>query len=115
MAFSFFGILAVLLEFIRPFLPLILAVIMIELVLLVIALRKNGLLNSLRAFRSALPIGVVGFFVGILTIPWITGAERSNLAGVIDWLSLFGASFLLGLVALLLVWPPLALFSRSQA
>lgn len=115
MAFSIFGIFAVLLEFIRPFLPLIVAIVIIELVLLVVALRRSGFLNSLRALQSALPIGVIGFVIGIFAIPWMTGAERSNLAGVIDWLSLFGASFGLGLLTLLLVWPPLALFSRPRA
>ncbi len=115
MAFSIFGILAVLLEFIRPFLPLILAVVIIELMLLVVALRRNGLLNTFRALKSTVPIGVVGFVIGIFTVPWMTGAERSNLAGIIDWLSLFGASFALGLIAMLLVWPPFALFRHRAS
>jgi len=115
MAFSIFGIFAVLLEFIRPFLPLILAVFAIDLVLLAVALRNNGLPAAWRALRSALPVGVVAFMAGLVFVPWITGANHGNLAGLIDWLSLIGASVGVGVLALFLVWPPVALLRGKMA
>lgn len=115
MAFSVFGIFAVLLEFIRPLLPLILAVVAIDLILLVLALRSNGLQATLRALKSALPAGIFGFVGGIVFVPWITGANHANLSGLLDWLSLLGASLGLGVLLLLLIWPPLALVKRASA
>ncbi len=115
MAFSIFGIFAVLLEFIRPFLPVFVAVIIIELVLLAVAMRKSGLSSTLGALKSTMPIGVIGFIAGLLFAPWLTGASHGNLAGILDWLSLVGASAGLGVVAMLLVWPPLALLRRPTA
>jgi hypothetical protein len=115
MAFSIFGIFAVLLEFIRPFLPLTLTVVIIDLVLLAASLRRNGLSVTLQALKSALPVGTVTFIAGLLLVPWITGASHGNLAGLLDWLSLVGASLGLGVLVLLVVWPPLALLRRSIA
>lgn len=115
MAFSIFGIFAVLLEFIRPFLPLILAVVIIDLVLLAAALRRNGLSVTLLALKPALPLGVITFIAGLLLAPWITGASHGNLAGLLDWLSLIGASLGLGVLVLLVVWPPMALLRRPIA
>ncbi len=115
MAFSIFGIFAVLLEFIRPLLPLILAVVIIDLVLLLLALRNNGLAGTLAALKPVLPVGLVVFMLGLLFGPWLTGAGHGNLAGILDWLSLFGAAVGLGVLALLVVWPPVALLRSKNA
>jgi hypothetical protein len=115
MAFSIVGILAVLLEFFRTFLPLILAVVVIDLALLVLALRRIGLPAALSALRRTLPVGAITFIAGLLLVPWITGANHANLTGPLDWLSLVGAALGVAVLATLLAWPPLALLQRLAA
>ncbi|MGY6587224.1 MAG: DUF5368 family protein [Wenzhouxiangella sp.] len=114
MAFSLFGILAVILEAIRPFLWLIAAVVVIELLVLFRLLGRRG--HAWRkALRPALLLGGVVMVVAVFIGPWLTSAGFADLVGLLDWLSLIGGSIAAGLVAALLFWPVLTLVAGRSA
>ncbi len=114
MAFSYSGILAVLLEFIRAWVPFIIAVAFISVVLLVLALRRHGLGPTLQALRPALLVGLFMGFLAFALGPWITGATHANLSGAIDWLTLLFGSLMVGLTGMLAIWPPFAVWGKGQ-
>ena len=110
MAFSLAGILAVALEFFRPWLWLIAAVAAVELVLLILALRRGRPARQLAAVRGpALLIGVIALIAAALMLPGITSAGFSDLYGLLDWAALLGVSVGVGVAAALLSLPPMML------
>ncbi len=114
MAFSLFGILAVILETIRPFLPVIGLVIVVEIIFIALVLRRPQ-----RSWRRGLPLALIGgIVVGLLILalgPWLTSATHADLAGLLDWLALFGAALAGTALVALLLWPPAALMlSRKE-
>lgn len=113
MAFSFAGILAVVLEFFRPFLWLIALVVLVDLVLLVLALRGGNTAARFTAARGpALIAGVVVLFGAVFVLPGMTQAGFSDLYGLLDWGALLGASLAAGVAAALILLPPLMLLRR---
>ena len=108
MAFSLFGILAVILEAIRPFLWLIAAVVVLELLVVFRLLGRRG--HAWRkSLRPALLLGGLVMVLAIFIGPWLTSAGFADLVGLLDWLSLLGGSVAAGLLAALLFWPVLTL------
>ncbi|TVS11123.1 MAG: hypothetical protein EA419_09010 [Wenzhouxiangella sp.] len=112
MAFSIYGILSVLLEVIRPLLPILIAVLVIDAILLVIAL-KRGTLVTAGAIRLAALFGGAAAVLTFFIAPAFTSSSFANLAGVLDYLSLVGGALGVGVVVALLTWPPMALLQRS--
>lgn len=114
MAFSLLGIFAVLLEATRPYLPLILIIVMLDLIVIALIFKNH---------RRAWPHGRAPALLGGLTIavftfflaPWFTSARFGDLSGLLDWLSLLAGSIGAGLLAALLLWPLTTLaFGRGR-
>ncbi len=114
MAFSITGILSVLFEVIRPLLPLLLAVAVIDVIFLVLALRRGTLVTS-GAIRLAVVLGGIAAVVTFFLAPALTRSSFSNLSGALDYLSLIGGALGMGVLFAFLTWPPAALLQRSQA
>lgn len=113
MAFSLAGILAVALEFFRPWLWLIAAVLAVEAVLLVLALRRGQPGRRLAAVRTpALLLGLVALICAALVLPGMTSAGFSDLYGVLDWAALLGTALAVGVAVALLAVPPMMLLRR---
>ena len=110
MAFSPFGILAVLFELLRPALPLLIIVLGAVMLCLLIALRAQNLGHA-RALRLSLLSGVVMAVAAIILGPWITQASFADLSGAVDWLSLIGGAMAVGVVTTLLLIPPLSVLT----
>jgi hypothetical protein len=114
MAFSITGILSVLFEVIRPLLPALAAVASIDLVLLVMALRRGTLMTS-GAIRLALLLGSAAAALTAILAPALTRSSFSNLSGALDYLSLIGGALAVGLVCAVLTWPAAALFQKKAS
>ena len=110
MAFSPFGILAVLLELVRPILPLILIALASIAVCLIAAVRQQTL-GHRKALRLSLLGGALVSILALLLGPWITQASFADLTGLLDWLSLIGGAIALGVLAALLLLPPFSVLS----
>ena len=92
MAFSILGILAVLLEIVRPIMGLLLTLIVIDLVLLALAWRETSRARWREAILAALASGLVLAGLAFITLPTLTGASFADLAGWLDYLALTGLS-----------------------
>lgn len=114
MSFSIFGILAVILEVIRPALPWLLTILVLWLIALGMLFAKRKQQPLCSNWRALLLIGAVVGVLGLLFVPMITGASHSNLHSVIDYLALVGASFGLGVSAAVLAWPLLGLLQANR-
>ena len=112
MAFSILGIFAVALELIRPLLPLLIGLLIIDLILLILALRNGSLLTS-AALRLPLVIGAIFAGITFCVAPALTRSSFANLSGMLDYLSLIGGAIGMGLVVALLSWPSFALLQRK--
>lgn len=104
MAFSLFGIFSVLLEAIRPFLPLVLVIVALEIVFIGLVFR-GGQREWSRGRGAALLGGLVFAGIVFFLAPWFTSARFGDLSGLLDWLSLLGGAIGAGLLAALLLWP----------
>jgi hypothetical protein len=113
MAFSITGILSVLFEVIRPLLPLILALAVIDIIFLVLALRRGTLVTS-GAIRLAVLLGGIAAVITFFLAPAFTNSSFANLSGALDYLSLIGGALGMGALIAFLTWPPAALLQRSQ-
>ncbi len=112
MAFSFTGILAVLLEFIRPWLGLIVVILVAEVIVLALLVWRNRHRGPIVWRRGFPPACLVGFLAGLAAVlvgPWLTTATFSDLSGLLDYASLIGGAVAAGLVAAALSWPPAVL------
>lgn len=112
MAFSIVGILSVLLEVFRPLLPILIAVLVIDAIVLITALKRGTLVTS-GAIRLAAMLGSAAAVITFFTAPAFTSSSFANLTGALDYLSLVGGALGVGVVVALLTWPPMALFQRS--
>ena len=110
MAFSFFGILAVLLEVLRPLLPFLVVILLVDIALLAMATKRGALVKFAPALRAAAAVAAVVFLVVLAAAPLATGSSHGQLSGALDWLALLAAACGMGLVTLIIVWPPLQLW-----
>ena len=113
MAFSPLGIIAVLLELVRPCLPLIVMVLVAVTVCLIAALRKHSL-GHRKALRLSLLGGATAAIAAVLLGPTITQATFADLTGILDWLSLIGGAIGVGVLATLLLIPPFSVLTPKQ-
>ncbi len=112
MAFSIAGILSVLLEVMRPLLPVLIAILIIDAILLVIALKRGTLMTS-GAVRLPIVLGILVAVATFFIAPAFTNSSFANLSGALDYLSLIGGALGVGLLVALLTWPPSAFLQRS--
>ena len=112
MAFSIVGILSVLLEVIRPLLPILIILLLIDAALLILALKRGTLLTS-GAIRLAALFGGIAAVLTFFIAPAFTSSSFANLSGALDYLSLVGGALGMGVLVALLSWPSMALFQRS--
>lgn len=116
MAFSLLGILAVVLEVIRPLLPLLLGLLVVEVFLLAGVVRGRRAMQFQSARRMALAVFAAAFVIALLAVPPFTGAGFGSMSGALDWLALTGAAFGIGLAVALASWAPLQLLlGRKKA
>ena len=116
MVFSLFGVLSVLLEVVRPFLPLILLAIVLELVLVIgaFARHRKGPLDWHGARNIGATVGVIAFIGALALAPWMTGASHSQLAGWLDYTALVLMGLGAGVGAFVGLLPPLLCFRRVR-
>lgn len=112
MGFSLLEISAVLLEIIRPLLPLLIVLLIVYPILLVMAL-KRGTLISRGAIRLAALFGGIAAALTLFIAPAVTQSSFANLSGALDYLSLVGGALGVGVLVALLTWPPSAFLQRS--
>lgn len=104
MAFSFIGILSVLLEAFRPLVPFLIAWIAIDGVLVVYALRQNQFAHQ-RARRMALVVGMLAMIAAFVFGPTLTQASFANFIALIDWVLLAAMAFGVGVLIFVLTLP----------
>lgn len=112
MAFSIVGILSVLFEVLRPLLPFMIALLIIDTILLIIALKRGTLVRS-GAIRLAVLFGGTAAVITFFLAPAFTSSSFANLSGALDYLSLVGGALGVGVLVALLTWPPSAFLQRS--
>lgn len=112
MAFSFMGVLAVAFEVFRPLLPFLAAIVVVDLLLFGLSLRKRHAIHNGRPGRLALALGAVGMIAAFFTLPGFTNSELAQLSGVLDYLALTGAALAAGVAVAVLTYPPLRLILR---
>lgn len=115
MEFSLFGIFAVVLELLRPVLPLIGLVIVVDLLLLAMVIGRHRRLDIGRGSKMALRVGIVVAIAAAIYFPIWTGAGLTQLASLVDFAGVIGGGLGAGVVIGLLSYPPLQLMSRKTA
>lgn len=109
MAFSPLGIFSVLLEVLRPYLWLLVVVLLVDVALLVLALRRGGEFAWRGSRRVALWLGAAVAVLALVALPYFTGATHASLNSGLDWFALVAGSIGIGLAVAVLAWPPLQL------
>lgn len=112
MVFSLFGVLSVLLEVMRPFLPLIAVAVLLEVVLVIgaFARYRKGPLDWPGARRIGIVFGVIAFIGALALAPWVTGGSHSQLTGWLDYTALVLIGLGAGAGAFVALMPPLLCF-----
>lgn len=113
MAFSLFGILAVVLELFRPILPLLALVVLLDLLLLIGVILRRQSLRVGAGIKVAASIGIVTGIAAALFMPAWTQATLGQLTSVIDYLGVIGAGIGVGIAIGLLSYPPIQLMLRE--
>lgn len=113
MAFSIMGIFAVVLEVLRPVLPLFIGLVVVDLLLFGLSLRKRGAMRTgPRPGQLSLVLGAVGMVAAFIVLPGLTHSGFALLSGVLDYLTLGAAAVAAGVAVALIVYPPLRLLLR---
>ena len=104
MAFSFIGILAVLLETFRPMIPFLGALIVVDVIATIYGVQK-GMFAHAKARRLALGAGVVLMGLAFISGPALTQATFGDFISMIDWILLAAMSFGVGVAGFILTLP----------
>ncbi len=104
MAFSILGILAVLLETFRPLMPLLIAWLVIDVVLIAYTLPKGQFAHK-GARRLAIVAGIVFMLGAFLSGPMLTQATFADFISAIDWVLLGAMAFGVGVAGFVLTLP----------
>ncbi|HEY7906319.1 MAG TPA: hypothetical protein VIC53_05280 [Wenzhouxiangella sp.] len=104
MAFSIVGIFAVLLETFRPFVPLLVAWVVIDAVLIAYTAPRGQFAHK-TARRMAVFIGVACMVIAFLSGPALTQATFSDFISAIDWVLLGAMAFGVGVTTFALTLP----------
>ena len=115
MEFSIFGILAVVLQLIRPILLPLALVIVVDLVLLALVIGRHRSLNISGGIITAVGLGVLLGIAAALYFPIWTGASLSQLQSGIDYLGVIAAGIGIGIASGMILYPPLQLLMRKTA
>lgn len=105
MSFSLFGILAVVLEVIRPFLYLIVLFVGVWVIALLVMAKRTGVKVSPENRKTSVVMGLGAFVLALIFVPALTGASHGNLHSVIDYAALFGVAAGAGIAVSLFVLP----------
>lgn len=116
MAFSLTGILSVLLEVIRPYLPVLAVLLLVELGLIVLVLKRIGRgLRFAAAVRVSLVFGgIVGLAAALLAPMW-TGATLGQLSPVIDYIAFIGIALGGTVAAAIALYPMMQIVVGSRS
>ncbi|MEX0430105.1 hypothetical protein [Spiribacter insolitus] len=115
MEFSIFGILAVVLELVRPILLPLALVILVDLVLLARVIGRHQVLNISSGIITAAGLGVLLGIAAALYFPIWTGASLTHLQSGIDYLGVIGAGIGIGIASGMILYPPVQLLMRKTA
>ncbi len=115
MEFSLFGIFAVVLELLRPILPIIGLVLVVDLLMLAMVIGRHRRLDISRGAKMALRVGIVTAVAAAIYFPIWTGAGLSQLASLVDFAGVVGGGLGVGVAIGLLSYPPLQLMSKKHA
>lgn len=113
MAFSIFGILAVVLEVVRPLLGWLVLVLVLDLTLLGLAWRDPARPRWWPAVRASFISGLALSVLAFVALPTLTGASFDDLAGALDYFALIGLSMGFGGALALLSYPGWQLYYRD--
>ena len=113
MAFSLFGILAVVLELFRPILPFLALIVLLDLLLFIGVILRRKTLRVRSGIRVAAGIGIVTGIAAALVMPAWTQATLGQLTSIIDYLGVIGAGIGVGIAISLLSYPPIQLMLRE--
>jgi hypothetical protein len=107
MAFSFVGILAVVLEFFRGWFWVLIPLVILDLVLLGLFFKRTvGRHRKFSLpFKASLGFGLFTFVMALITLPGITRSSWEMLSGAVDYLALIGASVGFGVLFAILSFP----------
>lgn len=111
MQFSILGILAVLLEFVRPFLPLLYLLILVELIFVFLAVRKGVFHGSSASSKWLIRSSVAIAAIAVLVAPMLTGATFLSLSGWLDYAALFAIGVGSFVASFVLLFAPMRLIS----
>lgn len=115
MQFSILGILAVVLELVRPVLVPLSLVILVDALLFAWVLAQRARLRVRPALRVSAIVGVAGGIGVALYLPIWTGARLDQLSSLVDFAFVAGAGVGMGVVIAMLVYPPVQLLMRRTA
>ena len=115
MEFSIFGILAVVLELVRPILLPMALVIVVDLALLALVIGRHRALNISGGIITAAGLGVLLGIAAALYFPIWTGASLAQLQSAIDYMAVIGAGVGIGIAAGMILYPPLQLLMKKTA
>lgn len=104
MAFSIVGILAVLLEAFRPLIPLLIAVVVLDIVLLAYTISKHQFAHA-KARRLSLWAGAAFMVVAFLIGPSLTQVTFGSFLSATDWVMLALMAFGVGVAGFILTLP----------
>lgn len=105
MAFTIGGLLAVMLEFLRPLLVPLSILVLADLAALGYIVRASTRPAWRTAIRLSVLVGAVMAVLVFLVGPAWTGASLGQLTGVLDYLALFAAALGLGAATGVLLYP----------
>ncbi len=108
MAFSVFGILAVIIEALRPLLSFFLIWLVIDLIATALTLRQRRFAHA-RARQWAIRAGLVFAVGAFLAGPWLTQANFADFIGLVDWLLLALMALAVGFIGFILTLPVVSL------
>ena len=115
MEFSILGIIAVVLELLRPVLLPLGLVILVDLVLLGRVITGLQRFRVASALRGAAIVGAVAAVAAALYLPTWTGASLAQLSSIIDILGVVGGGLGIGIAVGMLSYPPIQLLNRRPA
>jgi len=115
MEFSILGIIAVVLELLRPILLPLALLILIDVVLLGRVIARHGQFRFAPAIRSALIVGAVSGVAAALYLPIWTGASLLQLTTLIDFLGVIGGGLGIGVAVGALSYPLIQMALRKPA
>ena len=104
MAFSIVGILAVLLEAFRPLIPLLVAIVVVDLMLLAYTVKKHQFAHA-KARRLSVWAGVAFMAIAFLIGPSLTQVTFGSFLSITDWVMLAAMSFGVGVAGFFLTLP----------